>query len=118
GRANYFGLPGNPVAVMITFYFFARDALLRQMGADVAPLPYVRARSESAFGKRPNRTEYQRAILARGPDGTMTVRGSGSQGSGVLRSMSAANCVVVMHHEQGPVSVGDTVDCIAFEGLA
>ncbi len=117
GRANYFGLPGNPVAVMITFYFFAREALLRQMGAQAAPLPFVRARSESAFRKRPNRTEYQRAILTREADGAMTVRASGSQGSGVLRSMSAANCILVMHHDQGAVAVGDTVDCIAFEGL-
>lgn len=118
GRASYFGLPGNPVAVMITFYFFARDALLRQMGARPAPLPLVRARSLSAFRKRPGRTEYQRARLALEADGTMSVRSFGSQGSGVLRSMAEANCVVVLHHEQGPVEIGDPVDCIAFEGLA
>ena len=117
GRASYFGLPGNPVAVMITFYFFARDALLRQMGAEPAPLPLVRARSLSAFRKRPGRTEYQRAQLALGADGTMSVRSAGSQGSGVLRSMSEANCVVVLHHDQGAVQVGDAVDCIAFDGL-
>jgi molybdopterin molybdotransferase len=117
GRTSYFGLPGNPVAVMITFYFFARDALLRQMGAEPSPLPFVRARSLSAFRKRPGRTEYQRARLAHEADGTMSVRSFGSQGSGVLRSMSEANCVVVLHHDQGPVAVGDPVDCIAFEGL-
>ncbi|KAA0212305.1 MAG: molybdopterin molybdenumtransferase MoeA [Proteobacteria bacterium] len=117
GRASYFGLPGNPVAVMITFYFFARDALLRQMGAEPAPLPLVRARSLSAFRKRPGRTEYQRARLTLEADGTMSVRSFGSQGSGVLRSMSEANCVVVLHHDQGPVAVGDPVDCVAFEGL-
>jgi len=117
GRASYFGLPGNPVAVMITFYFFARDALLRQMGAEPAPLPLVRARSLSAFRKRPGRTEYQRARLALERDGTMSVRSFGSQGSGVLRSMAEANCVVVLHHDQGPVEIGDAVDCIAFEGL-
>ena len=117
GRTSYFGLPGNPVAVMITFYFFARDALLRQMGAEPSPLPFVRARSLSAFRKRPGRTEYQRARLAHEADGTMSVRSFGSQGSGVLRSMSEANCVVVLHHDQGPVAVGDPVDCVAFEGL-
>jgi molybdopterin molybdotransferase len=117
GRASYFGLPGNPVAVMITFYFFAREALLRQMGAQTSPLPFVRARSLSAFRKRPGRTEYQRAHLLREPDGTMSVRSAGSQGSGVLRSMSEANCIVVLHHEQGSVETGDLVDCIAFEGL-
>lgn len=118
GQASYFGLPGNPVAVMVTFYFFARDALLRQMGADPSPLPFVRARSLSAFRKRPGRTEYQRAQLALEPDGTMSVRSVGAQGSGVLRSMSEANCIAVLHHDQGPVAVGDPVDCIAFDGLA
>lgn len=117
GRSSYFGLPGNPVAVMISFYFFAREALLRQMGASAEPLPYVRARSLSAFRKRPGRTEYQRAELLREADGTMAVRTLGNQGSGVLRSMSDANCIVVLHHEQGPVAIGDPVDCIAFEGL-
>ena len=117
GRTSYFGLPGNPVAVMITFYFFARDALLRQMGAEPAPLPLVRARSLSAFRKRPGRTEYQRARLERDADGTMSVRSFGGQGSGILRSMSQANCIVVLHHAQGPVAQGDPVDCIAFDGL-
>ena len=117
GRTSYFGLPGNPVAVMITFYFFARDALLRQMGAEPAPLPLVRARSLSAFRKRPGRTEYQRARLEREADGTMSVRSFGGQGSGILRSMSQANCIVVLHHAQGPVAQGDPVDCIAFDGL-
>jgi len=117
GRTSYFGLPGNPVAVMITFYFFAREALLRQMGAEPSPLPFVRARSLSAFRKRPGRTEYQRARLDRDADGTMSVSSFGSQGSGVLRSMSEANCIVVLHHDQGAVAVGDPVDCIAFDGL-
>jgi molybdopterin molybdotransferase len=117
GKASYFGLPGNPVAVMITFYFFAREALLRQMGAESAPLPYARARSLSAFRKRPGRTEYQRAQLLLEADGSMSVRSAGSQGSGVLRSMSEANCIVVLHHDQESVAVGDTVDCIVFEGL-
>ena len=102
---------------MITFYFFAREALLRQMGAQAEPLPFVRARSLSAFRKRPGRTEYQRARLAHETDGTMSVRSAGSQGSGVLRSMSEANCIVVLHHDQQSVAVGDPVDCIAFDGL-
>ena len=117
GNACYFGLPGNPVAVMITFYFFARDALLRMMGASPARQPYVRARTVSAIRKKPGRTEYQRGILSVGADGAMQVRLTGGQGSGVLRSMSEANCIVVLHHEQGAVAAGDPVDCLAFEGL-
>ena len=117
GRACYFGLPGNPVAVMITFYFFAREALLRMMGAAPAPRPYLRARSVDALRKKPGRTEYQRGVLSVAADGLMQVRLTGGQGSGVLRSMSEANCIVVLHHDQGAVSPGDNVDCLAFDGL-
>jgi molybdopterin molybdotransferase len=117
GDAIYFGLPGNPVAVMITFYFFARDAMLRMMGARHARQPYIRARSATALRKKPGRTEYQRGVLSVGADGTMEVRLTGSQGSGVLRSMSEANCIVVLHHGQGSVAAGEPVDCLAFDGL-
>jgi molybdopterin molybdotransferase len=114
--AFLFGLPGNPVAVMVSFYFFARDALLRMMGAQ-APLELVKARSTGAIRKKAGRTEYQRAILSRGEDGRPEVRITGSQGSGILRSMSEANCMVVLHDEQGNVVAGDEVDVLMFEGL-
>jgi molybdopterin molybdotransferase len=117
GDACYFGLPGNPVAVMITFYFFARDALLCMMGAQPRPHLYVRATSTETFRKKPGRTEYQRARLAIGIDGRMVVSATGSQGSGVLRSMSEANCIVVLHHDQHGVAPGDQVDCLPFDGL-
>jgi molybdopterin molybdotransferase len=117
GRSAYlFGLPGNPVAVMVSFYFFARDALLRMMGAE-APLELVRARSAGAIRKKPGRTEYQRGLLARAADGVPEVRITGSQGSGILRSMSEANCMVVLHDEQGSVNAGDMVDVLLFDGL-
>jgi molybdopterin molybdotransferase len=117
GRSAFlFGLPGNPVAVMVSFYFFARDALLRMMGAE-APLELVRARSAATIRKKPGRTEYQRGILARAADGQPTVAITGSQGSGILRSMSEANCMVVLHDEQGTVQAGDMVDVLLFEGL-
>jgi molybdopterin molybdotransferase len=117
GRSAFlFGLPGNPVAVMVSFYFFARDALLRMMGAE-APLELVRARSAATIRKKPGRTEYQRGILTRGADGQPTVAITGSQGSGILRSMSEANCMVVLHDEQGTVQAGDMVDVLLFDGL-
>jgi len=117
GRSAFlFGLPGNPVAVMVSFYFFARDALLRMMGAD-APLPLLRARSAGAIRKKAGRTEYQRGIVSRGADGVPEVRITGSQGSGILRSMSEANCMVVLHDEGGDVAAGDMVDILPFEGL-
>ncbi|KIF80168.1 molybdopterin molybdotransferase MoeA [Noviherbaspirillum autotrophicum] len=118
GRSAYlFGLPGNPVAVMVAFYFFARDALLRMMGADAAPLPPLQALSQAAIRKKPGRTEYQRGVLSRDAHGRPAVRITGSQGSGILRSMSEANCMVVLHHAQGAVNAGDLVDVVPFEGL-
>jgi molybdopterin molybdotransferase len=114
--AFLFGLPGNPVAVMVSFYFFAREALLRMMGAE-APLELLRARSVASIRKKPGRTEYQRGMLARGADGLPEVQITGSQGSGILRSMSEANCMVVLHDEQGSVQAGEMVDVLMFEGL-
>jgi len=112
-----FGLPGNPVAVMVTFYFFARLALLRMMGAGAEPLPLLRATSQSAIRKRPGRTEYQRGILSQDSQGRPQVRITGAQGSGILRSMSEANCMVILGHEQDSVQAGDAVAVLPFEGL-
>jgi molybdopterin molybdotransferase len=118
GKSAYlFGLPGNPVAVMVTFYFFARDALLHMMGADSSPLPLMRAISQSGIRKKPGRTEYQRGVLSRDADGNQQVRITGSQGSGILRSMSEANCMVVLHDDQASVKPGDPVDVLLFDGL-
>ena len=118
GKSAYlFGLPGNPVAVMVTFYFFVRNALLHMMGAKCPPLSLVRATSQLAIRKRPGRTEYQRGILSTASDGALQVVITGSQGSGILRSMSEANCMVVLHHDQSNVLAGEAVDVLLFEGL-
>jgi len=115
--AILFGLPGNPVAVMVTFYAFVRDALLRMGGAAPEPLPMLRAATTKALRKKPGRTEYQRGIVSQTPDGTWQVRTTGSQGSGILRSMSEANGLVVLRHEQGDVEAGGLVDVLPFDGL-
>ncbi len=115
-QAYLFGLPGNPVAVMVTFYHFVRGALLHMMGASELDLPLLKAKSQEAMRKKPGRTEYQRAVLEL-QHGEMTVRTTGSQGSGVLRSMSEANCFVVLGHEQGSIKPGDLVDVMLFDGL-
>ena len=121
GRSAFlFGLPGNPVAVMVSFYFFARGALLHMMGVagtDAAPPPPLRVAARDAIGKRPGRTEYQRGILARDADGRQQVHVTGAQGSGILRSMSEANCMIVLSEQQDQVGAGDLVDVILFEGL-
>jgi molybdopterin molybdotransferase len=116
-QAILFGLPGNPVAVMVTFYAFVRDALLAMSGATPQPLAPLRAVSQEALRKKPGRTEYQRGIVSQAEDGRWQVRITGSQGSGILRSMSQANGMVVLHHDQGDVAAGDLVDVIAFDGL-
>lgn len=115
--AFLFGLPGNPVAVMVTFYFLARQALLHMMGADATAPPLMRARSAAAIRKKPGRTEYQRGILSTDSDGCQQVRITGAQGSGILRSMVEANCMVVLHDAQGSVAAGDLVDVMLFDGL-
>lgn len=118
GKSAYlFGLPGNPVAVMVSFYFFVREALLRMMGAESQPQVLVPAAAKAPIKKRPGRTEYQRGILSVTEQGQLQVAITGTQGSGVLRSMSEANCMVVLRHEQGNVAAGDLVDVILFEGL-
>ena len=116
-QAILFGLPGNPVAVMVTFYAFVRNALLAMSGATAQPLPMLRAASVQAIKKRSGRTEFQRGIVTRAPDGDWQVKITGSQGSGILRSMSEANGLVVLAHEQGDVSVGERVDVLPFDGL-
>ena len=115
--AILFGLPGNPVAVMVTFYAFVRDALLAMAGAAHQPLPVYRAASVAAIRKKPGRTEYQRGIVSAGADGTPSVALTGAQGSGILRSMSEANAFVVLRHEQGNVAAGELVDVLPFDGL-
>jgi molybdopterin molybdotransferase len=117
GRSAYlFGLPGNPVAVMVTFYHFVRGALLHMMGRSDTELPLLRAKSETALRKKPGRTEYQRGILEL-KNGEWTVHLTGAQGSGILRSMSEANCFVVLGHEQSSVAAGDYVDVMLMDGL-
>lgn len=115
--AMLFGLPGNPVAVMVTFYAFVRDALLAMSGATPQPLPLLRAVSREALRKKPGRTEYQRGIVSQAADGRWMVQVTGAQGSGILRSMSQANGMVVLHHDQGHVAAGDLVDVLPFNGL-
>jgi molybdopterin molybdotransferase len=115
-NAWLFGLPGNPVAVMVSFYMFARPALLRMMGTD-APQMMMQARATEMIRKRPGRTEYQRGILSAGAGGQAQVRLTGAQGSGILSSMTEANCIVVLHDAQANVAAGDMVDVLLFDGL-
>ena len=117
GKCILFGLPGNPVAVMVTFLAFVKPALLHLMGGTASTTPYLRAKSAIALRKKPGRTEYQRGFVCTLSDGTLQVEAAGNQGSGVLRSMVEANGLIVLHHHQSSVTAGDEVDVMMFEGV-
>ena len=115
--AILFGLPGNPVAVMVTFLAFVRPALLQMMGCPAAAPPLLRARSLEPIRKKPGRTEYQRGTVSSAADGSLQVQTTGNQGSGVLSSMAEANGLIVLHHGQGHVAAGEDVDVMMFDGV-
>ena len=114
--AVLFGLPGNPVAVMVTFLAFVRPALQQMMGCQAGPLPRLRARSVQTLRKKPGRTEYQRGVVRCNDQGELEVEVIGNQGSGVLRSMVEANGLIVLGHEQATVRAGEMVEVMMFEG--
>jgi molybdopterin molybdotransferase len=118
GGAHFFGLPGNPVSVMVTFYQFVRDALLVLSGRDpVPPLPTFKVPCTSSLKKAPGRTEFQRGVLERDAQGAWSVRVTGEQGSGILRSMAEANCFIILPDAQGNVASGALVEVQPMEGV-
>ncbi len=115
--AYLFGLPGNPVAVMVTFYFFVRHALYQLSGRSKIEEQTMKVISAHAIRKKPGRTEYQRGIVFTDDQGRQQVRVTGAQGSGILSSMSEANCMVILRHDQGDIAAGANVEILPFEGL-
>ncbi|MGY6160557.1 molybdopterin molybdotransferase MoeA [Paraburkholderia strydomiana] len=115
--ALFFGLPGNPVAVMVTFYQIVREVLLLMSGAAPQPLPLIHAASVRPIRKRAGRTEFQRGIACQAANGQWQVTPTGSQSSGVLSSMSEANCFIVLGHEEGDIGEGERVSIMLFHGL-
>jgi molybdopterin molybdotransferase len=117
GAARLFGLPGNPVAVMVAFYQFVADALRRLGGEDPLPAhPILRVPCATALRRDKGRREYLRGELFE-RDGSWLVRPAPHQGSGVLRSMSVSNCFIVLPESGGDVAAGDLVEVQPFEGL-
>ena len=109
GETPFFGLPGNPVAVMITFLQFTRLAILQLMGAEALAPPTFTVRCRSQLRKSPGRTEFQRGLLQRSESGELCVVSSGRQGSGILSSMSDADCFILLPETAGSFSVDDRV---------
>lgn len=117
-NALFFGLPGNPVAVMVTYYRLLQPALRKLMGEqNLHPTPVLKARATTPFRKKPNRAEVYRAILSRDELGNPVVSSTGQQGSGLLSSMSQANCFVLLDDNDTTASPGDMVDVQPFHGL-
>ncbi|MDC1311744.1 molybdopterin molybdotransferase MoeA [Burkholderiales bacterium] len=118
GKSHFFGLPGNPVAVMVTFYQFVQSALKTLQGQMIRiPVPTFKARLTEPLKKAPGRTEFQRGILNKTKDNEWTVKPTGDQGSGILSSMSQAHCFIVLPMDMGKVEVGEFVDVQLIRGL-
>jgi molybdopterin molybdotransferase len=117
GDSLFFGLPGNPVAVMVTFYQLVLPALVKLMAGREDPPLLIEVEATCRLRKRLGRTEFPRGMLARGEDGVLRVDVIGRQGSGVLSSMSLANCFIVLPHEQGDLQPGERVLVQPFAGL-
>jgi molybdopterin molybdotransferase len=118
GDAAFFGLPGNPVAVMVTFYQFVRPALLQMMGErDPRPTPELTATCVSKLRKKKGRVEYYRAVLERNEKGELVVRSTGKTGSGLLHTMSDANCFIVLEEDDESREPGVQVKVQPFFGL-
>ncbi|WP_244815551.1 gephyrin-like molybdotransferase Glp [Caballeronia sp. Lep1P3] len=115
--ALFFGLPGNPVAVMATFYFIVREALLAMSGATPEAALRIGATCIERIRKRAGRTEFQRGIATRDAAGEWRVVTTGPQGSGVLSSMSEANCFIVLEHDRADIEAGEQVNIVPFNGL-
>ncbi|HLQ25487.1 MAG TPA: gephyrin-like molybdotransferase Glp, partial [Acidiferrobacterales bacterium] len=116
-NAVFFGLPGNPVSVMVTFYEFVQPALRRLMGQTDTRSPRIMVPCVSRLKKTPGRMEFQRGILETESNGRLVVRSTGEQGSGILSSMSKANCFIVLPMEAGAVEPETLVAVELFEGL-
>lgn len=108
-HAVFFGLPGNPVSVMTTFYQFALPAIQQLSGQGARSPLTIEVICNSALKKRQGRFECQRGILYRNETGQLTVCATGKQGSGILTSMSRANCLILLDEHCNGIDVGDYV---------
>jgi molybdopterin molybdotransferase len=118
GNALFFGLPGNPVSVMVIFYLVVLPALEKMLGIQNRPIaPVFPARALENLRKKPGRTEVLRGIIDQDQTGQWTVKTTGQQGSGILSSMSLANAFIILEHDRGSVNAGESVWVKPFAGL-
>ena len=113
-KSLFFGLPGNPVSVMVTFQVFLKPAI-KQLSGERFDVPTVlKMRTLTALKKRPGRMEYQRGVMSLNEKGETVVCSSGEQGSGILSSMSRANCFIVLPDDSAGVRAGEWVEVQPF----
>jgi molybdopterin molybdotransferase len=117
GDCHFFGLPGNPVSAMVTFYQFVQPALQRMMGLPAVEPLYLQLPCVSELRKAPGRVEFQRGIMESDDTGRLVVRSTGKQGSGMLSSMSKANCFIILPMDTAKVEAGSVVTVQPFAGL-
>ncbi len=116
-KASFFGLPGNPVSAMVTFYQYIQPAIRQIMGQSSPENPSIQMKCVSSLKKRPGRVEFQRGIIFTNENGEKVVKSTGNQGSHVLSSMSEANCFIILGMETGNVEKNSFVEVQPFEGL-
>ncbi|EJI6684907.1 bifunctional molybdopterin-guanine dinucleotide biosynthesis adaptor protein MobB/molybdopterin molybdotransferase MoeA [Vibrio parahaemolyticus] len=112
----FFGLPGNPVAVMVSFINFVEPALRKMQGEQGWKPLKVNAIATENLRSRQGRTEFSRGIYELDDTGRLTVRTTGKQGSGILRSMSEANCLIEISPAIDTVKAGESVTIIPLQG--
>ena len=116
-NSYFFGLPGNPVSALVTAHQLAVPALLKLQNAQPKNFPLLKVKTATQLNKRPGRMDFQRAILSTNVLGEMTVTSTGSQGSGILTSMSTANCYIILPASQGKVPANEIVNVQLFDDV-
>jgi molybdopterin molybdotransferase len=117
GQCLLFALPGNPVAMIVTFLALVRPALVQLSGKTPEETAFLWAQSGEHLRKKPGRTEYQRGQTHVNETGELCVRLTGNQGSGILSSLVQGDCLIVLGHDQGDVEPGDRVKIWPLKGL-
>ena len=111
----FFGLPGNPVSVLVTFHQLALVALTKMQNAQALKRTHLSVKCSSDLRKSPGRMDFQRGVLSVNEAGENVVASTGAQGSGILSSLARANCFIVLPSEQGGVKAGEMVNVQLFD---
>ncbi|WP_448214146.1 molybdopterin molybdotransferase MoeA [Colwellia sp. MEBiC06753] len=115
--SQFFGLPGNPVSAFVTFYQLVVPALCKMQGRELPNRISLQAKTQTPLKKASGRQDFQRGIWQLSSSGELVVTSTGSQGSGILSSITKANCFIILAQEQGNVAKGELVTIELFDKL-